>query len=292
MSKAAWLLFVTCLWAGPIDEARQALTDAAHNREGDLRRETALVLSLVPAKDPVVGLLTKLAADKDYQVRVAAVDTLGELNGKGYVDVVKSALRDPVPEVAFAAAKALYTLKDPAGIQALQSIYEGETKGRSNFFQKEIRDSWRRLKTPRSAFFFTLENGLGFVPVPGVGAGYNALMGILSDSEFSARAVSLLTVCATKGQTCNEMLGTAFNDDDWTVRAAAIHVVTSTNWTGMEGKIAGLMQDKKNKVRLRAAAGYLRLEEYRPTKRTPAMPVKKPSLGEPKAGYQLEHPNK
>jgi hypothetical protein len=270
MTKVCLLLFSACLWAGPIDDARQALTDAVHSREGDQRREAALDLSLVPAKDPVTALLDNLATDKDYQVRVAAIDTLGELNDKKRVGLVHAALADEVPEVAFAAAKALYAMKDPAGAQALQSIYEGETKGRSNYFQKEIRDSWRRLRTPRSAFFFALQNGLGFVPVPGVGAGYNALMGILSDSETSARAVSLLTVCTRKSHTCNEMLGTAFDDDDWTVRAAAVHVVTTENWAGMKSNIAGLIQDKKNKVRLRAAAGYLRMEEYRQS--TPRSP--------------------
>ena len=247
MNKVCLLLFSACLWAGPIGDARQAITDAAHNREADQRREAALDLSLVPAKDPVVGLL----------------DTLGEMNDKKRVGLVQAALADEVPEVAFAAAKALYALKDPAGAQALQSIYDGETKGRSNYFQKEMRDSWRRLRTPRSAFFFALQNGLGFIPVPGVGAGYNALMGILSDSETSARAVSLLTVCTKKSHTCSEMLGTAFDDDDWTVRAAAVHVVTTGNWTGMRSNVAVMIQDKKNKVRLRAAAGYLRMEEYR-----------------------------
>jgi HEAT repeats len=263
MSRVCLLLFSACLWAGPMDKARQAITDAAHNREGDQRREAALALSLAPAKDRVVALLDELITDKDYQVRVAAVDTLGELNDKSRVGLVKGALADEVPEVAFAAAKALYALKDPSGVQALQSIYEGETKGRSNYFQKEMRDSWRRLRTPRSAFFFAVQNGLGFVPVPGVGAGYNALMGILSDSETSARAVSLLTVCTRKSHTCSEMLGTAFDDDDWTVRAAAVHIVTTGNWRGMKSNIAGLIDDKKNKVRLRAAAGYLRMEEYR-----------------------------
>lgn len=279
MNKLCLLLFGACLWAGPIQEARQAITDGAHNREGDQRREAALALSLAPAKDPVVALLDKLATDKDYQVRVAAVDTMGELNDKNRIGLVKAALGDEVPEVAFAAAKALYAMKDPAGVEALESIYQGEIKGRSNFFQKEIRDSWRRLRTPRSAFFFAIQNGLGFVPVPGVGAGYNALMGILSDSETSARAVSLLTLCTTKNHACNEMLGTAFDDDDWTVRAAAIHIVTTGNWTGMKSNIAGLIQDRKDKVRLRAAAGYLRMEEYRqPTPRSPRR-VRKLSSG-------------
>jgi HEAT repeat protein len=266
MTKVCVLLFSACLWAGPMDEARQAITEAAQNKEGDSRREAALALSLVPAKDRVVALLDKLATDKDYQVRVAAIDTLGELNDRNRKALVKAALGDEVPEVAFAAAKALYAMKDPAGNQALESIYEGETKARSNYFQKEMRDSWRRLRTPRSAFFFAVQNGLGFVPVPGIGAGYNALMGILSDSEFTARAVSLLTVCTTNNPTCTEMMGTAFDDDDWAVRAAAIHVATTGNWTWKKSNIAALIQDKKTKVRLRAAAAYLRMEEYRPAK--------------------------
>ncbi len=210
--------------------------------------------------------------DKDYQVRVAAVDTLGELNDKKRLGLLKSALSDEVPEVAFAAAKALYNLKDPEGSQALLSIYEGETKARSNFFQKEIRDSLRRLKTPRSAFLFAVQHGVGFVPVPGVGAGFNALSSMLSDSEFSARAVSLLTVCTTNNKECREMLRTSFDDEDWTVRAAAIHIVTTGNHAPLKPEVASLIADKKTKVRLRAAAGYLRMEANRSLK---PMPLRK-----------------
>src|SRR3954447_17147407 len=116
MRKVCLFLFSACLWATTIHDARQLLTEAAHNKEGDLRREAALSLSLVAAKDPVAALLDHLVTDKDYQVRVAALDTLGELNDRSRVDLIKTALGDEVPEVAFAAAKALYALKDPAGI--------------------------------------------------------------------------------------------------------------------------------------------------------------------------------
>ena len=269
MSRLCLLLFSACVWAGPVDDARQALTSAAHNKEGDARREAALALSLVPAKDPAAALLDQLVKDNDYQVRLAAIDTLGELNDKSRVDLVKSALKDEVPEVAFAAAKALYNLKDPVGLQALFAVYEGDTKGRSGYFHKRMRDSWRRLQTPRSAFLFAVQNGVGFVPMPGVGAGYNALLGVLSDSQFSARAVSLLAVCKTKNGTCDEMLSTAFDDDDWTVRAAAVHIVTTGNFTAMKPKIVNLIADKKIKVRLTAAAGYLRMAANRPVKPSP-----------------------
>ena len=272
MGKVLLFLLAVGLWAAPVDDARRALTDAAHSKEGDQRREAALALSLVPAKDPAVALLNQLAKDKDYQVRVAAIDTLGDLNEKRRIDLIRSALKDDVPEVAFAAAKALFSMKDPAGPHALMSVYDGDVKGRSNFFQKEIRDSWRRLKTPRSALFFAVESGVGFVPVPGVGAGYSALSSILADSDFSARAVSLLTVCTRKSKNCDEMLGTAFEDEDWTVRAAAIHIVTAGNFVSLKPNVANLIADKKTKVRLRAAAAYLRMETSRAPK---SMPIRK-----------------
>jgi len=274
--KLLLLLFGFCLWASPIEDARKALTDAAHSKEGDVRREAALALSLVPVKDSTVALLDRLVMDKDYRVRVASVDTLGELNDRARVGLVKAALRDQVPEVAFAAAKALYHLKDPAGVEALLSVYEGETKARSNYFQKEIRDDLRRLKTPRSAFFFAVKNGVGFVPVPGVGAGYNALMGVLSDSEVSARAVSLITVCGGRNALCYGMLPSAFDDDDWTVRAAAIHIATAGDIIRLQPKVANLIQDKKTKVRLRAAAGYLTLQASRSAKPNALRPTRKP----------------
>lgn len=272
------VLLGVALRAAPVDDARKALREAAQNKEGDQRREAALALSLVPARDPVVSLLEVMLKDKDYQVRVAAVDTLGELNDRSRASLVRSALNDDVPEVAFAASKALFNLKEPDGIQALQSIYEGETKAKSSFFQKEMRDSWRRLKTPRSAFLFAVQSGVGFVPVPGIGAGYNALLGMLADSDFSARAVSLLTVCTAKNKTCDEMLRSSLTDEDWTVRAAGIHIVTTRNLTPLKPKIADLIQDKKNKVRLRAAAGYLRMEASRSAKPLPASPSKMPVL--------------
>jgi HEAT repeat protein len=260
MHRLYLLALAGCLSATPADDARKALTEGAHNKEGDQSRETALALSLVPAKDPAASLLEGLLTDKDYLVRVAAVDTLGELNDKTRVELLRTALEDDVPEVAFAAAKALFTLKDRAGLESLEAVYEGEMKAKSGFVKKEVMNSWRRLKTPRSAFFFVVQHGIGFVPLPGVGAGYNALLGMLSDADFSARAVSLMMVCKARNKTCDRLLSSSFSDEDWTVRAAAVHIVTTNNLSAMKPEIAALITDKKDKVRLRAAAGYLRME--------------------------------
>lgn len=274
MPRVYLVLLWGCLWAGPSDDARNALTEAAHAKEGDQRREAALALSLVPARDPAAALLEAMLTDKDYLVRVAAVDTLGELNDKSRVALLRTALGDDVPEVAFAAAKALFTMRDPAGLEALESVYAGEMKAKSGFVKKEMMNSWRRLKTPRSAFFFVVQRGIGFVPVPGIGAGYNAMLGMLSDAEFSARAVSLMMVCTERGKACDGMLAISFHDDDWTVRAAAVHIATTKNMVSLRPQVADLIADKKDKVRLRAAAGYLRMETNRAVK-APVRPLVK-----------------
>ena len=260
MSKVYLVFMFGCLWAGPADDARKVLADGAHSKEGDQRRETAVALSLIPAKDGSAALLEGLLTDKDYLVRVAAVDTLGELNDKSRVSLLRKALGDDVPEVTFAAAKALFTMKDAEGVFALESVYAGETKAKSGFMKKEMMNSWRRLKSPRSALFFVVEKGIGFVPVPGLGAGYNALSGMLTDADFSARAVSLLMVCTEKGKACDGLMASAFHDEDWTVRAAAVHIAATKGMTGLRPQMAALITDRKDKVRLRAAAGFLRME--------------------------------
>ncbi len=248
-----------CLWSAPIDDARKVLTDASRAKEGDQRRETAVALSLVASKDPVANLLEELVKDKDYQVRVAALNSMGELNDKTRIPLLKTALNDDVPEVAFAAAKALYGLKDPAGLDALEAVYGKDMKAKSGFFKKEMLDSFRQLKTPRSAFFFMMQHGVGFVPLPGVGAGYNAMIGMLTDADFSSRAVSLLVVCSDRGKACDEMLGSAFSDEDWSVRAAAVHLAATRNMPALRPKVEALLSDKKEKVRLRASAACVRM---------------------------------
>jgi HEAT repeat protein len=275
MKLALLLLPAFALLADNAGDARKVLTEGAHAKEGDQRRETAIAMSLISAKDSAASLIETMLTDKDYQVRVAATETLGEWNDAKRLPLLRNMMQDDVPEVAFAAAKALYGMKQPEGRDALQAVYEGDMKAKSNFFKKEMMNSWRRLKTPKSALLFTVSRGIGFVPVPGIGAGYNAMVGMLGDAEFSVRAVSLLLTCEEKSKVCDEMLAASFADEDWTVRAAGIHLAATKNLRPLEPSLVTLLADKKDKVRLRAAAGILRLEARRPVRATAA---KKPML--------------
>jgi HEAT repeat protein len=60
-------------------------------------------------------------------------------------------------------------------------------------------------------------------------------------------------------------LNDALTDKDWSVRAAAVHAIALRNDPASEPSLVPLFEDKKEAVRVRAAAGYLRLESIQAT---------------------------
>jgi HEAT repeat protein len=58
------------------------------------------------------------------------------------------------------------------------------------------------------------------------------------------------------------------SDKEWSVRAAAIHLVAIHPFPEFREKLIPLLDDKKDPVRERAAAAYIRLQHE--TKKVPA----------------------
>ena len=139
--------------------------------------------------------------------------------------LLKKALEDPVPEVDFAAAKVLYQLQDPDGVQFLLAVVSGESKASSSFLSKEKRGALRMLHTPTQLFTTIAIGAAGFAPVPGLGFGLSSAQGILSDPDSSARAASLLLIGSSRDPTLADAVESALSDKEWSVRAAAVHPV-------------------------------------------------------------------
>jgi HEAT repeat protein len=256
------------------------LTNALADKNPDTRVQAVQSLGLVGAREPYIHSLTAMLDDKDVQVRVATVTSLVDLKNKGTIPALKKALADDVPEVSFAASKALFTLKDPDGKEALVSVVSGELKTSSGFITKQKRDALRMLQTPKPLMMFAIKTGVGFAPVPGLGEGISSLQGILSDPGISGRAAAALLLAGEKDPQVLAALVDALQDKDGTVRAAACHAIALRNDKSLEKDLIPLLDDKKPAVKLRAAAGYLRLESLpapvrRPASRT-ATPAKKP----------------
>jgi HEAT repeat protein len=245
-----------------VQKCRTILSDAANDHNPDVRKGAAEALSLVGVKDVAVELLPPLLDDHDVTVRVAAVNTLGDLkeNKTFVIPLLKKALADPVPEVDFSAAKVLYQLHDPEGAEFLLEVVNKESKASSSYVTKEKRTALRMLHTPQKLFMTLAISAAGFAPVPGLGFGLSSAQGILSDPDSSARAASLLLVGNSTDPGLADVVSAALLDKEWSVRAAAAHVVGVHPFPALRVSLPSLLADKKEAVQVRAAAAYIRLQ--------------------------------
>jgi HEAT repeat protein len=230
------------------------------DKNPDTRVQAVQAMGLIGVHEPYISTLVGMLDDKDVQVRVATVQSLVDLKNKDTVPALKRALGDVVPEVSFAAAKALYVLKDPDGEDALISVLSRELKTSTTFVTKQIRDSLRMLQTPKPLVMFAIKTGVGFAPVPGLGEGISSLQGILADPSMSGRAATALLLASDKDPRVLAALIDALQDKEGSVRAAACHAIALRNDRRLEKDLIPMLDDKKPAVRLRAAAGYLRLQ--------------------------------
>ena len=239
-------------------KARTILQEGYADKNPDTRRDVAAAIGLIGAREKVVSGLEQILKDPDYQVRAAAVGALADLRDKSTVPLLEQALRDSVPEVAFPAARALWALKEQSGREALLAIYQKQEKGSSNALTSTWRKTRRQLKTPRSALMFGMQQGMGFVPVPGLGMGYSAVESMVSDPTFSVRATAFLMLSSQADEGVVALAHTGLIDDDWSVRAVSIQILAMQGKPSDGAAVARLFDDKKQKVRFRAAAAYLR----------------------------------
>ena len=241
-------------------QSKDILESALQDKNPDTRKQAAVALSLVGSSEPYATELESLLDDKDVQVRLAAISSLTEIKNRRTIAALRKALNDDVPEVSFAAARALWALKDPEGKKALLAIVSGESKTASNYFAQQKRDALRMLHTPKTMFFFAVRTGAGFAPVPGLGQGISSMQALLSDPSVSGRATAILLLEREKDPQTLDALKDALQDKEWSVRAAAVHALVLQDKPAVQSDIAPLLDDKSEPVRLRAAAGYLRLE--------------------------------
>jgi HEAT repeat protein len=265
-SVTAAVLMATALVvmpATPADElvtkADAVLNEALASRNPDTRKQAVAAMSLAASREPYLSQLVHMLEDKDVEVRLATITSLSEVHNRTARTTLRRALEDDVPEVSFAAAKALWALRDPAGKNALLAILEGENKTSSGFLSRQKRDALRMMHTPRTALLFAARQGAAFAPIPGLGSGISSMQAILTDPAVSGRAAAALLLGQQNDTAVLDALREALKEKDASLRAAAVHVLALRNRADAKADIAPLLADEKEAVRVRAAAALIRL---------------------------------
>ena len=264
--------------------ARNILDEALIARNPDTRKEAVRALGLIGPREPYLGRLLVMLKDRDVEVRIAAIASLQDLQDKDTLPALRVALQDPVPEVGFAAAKALWAMDDPDGREAMLAVLGGERESSSGYFTRQGRSAMRMFYTPKAVLPYLMGRGIGFAHVAGLGLGVASLEGLLSDPNISGRATAALLLSTDHDPKVLLALRQALADKDKSVRAAAVYVMALRNDPALEDELVPFLGDKADMVQLRAAAGCLRLELIRqsePVIAPAATPKKRPRQHHP-----------
>ncbi len=252
------------------ERAHLILDDALKARNPDTRKLAVQAMSLIGAREPYVSEIKAMLHDDDVQVRVAAIASLLDLRDQNTVSNLREALSDPVPEVSFAAAKALTTLGDDKGRNVLLAVLSGQRDASSGYFTTQGRSALRMFYTPKAVIPYLVGRGVGLAHVAGLGLGIASLEGLLADQNIPGRAAAALMLSNDPDPRVLLAMRQALADNDETVRAAAVHAIALRDDPALEVELRPFLDDKAKAVRMRAAAACLRLELIQPPPPQPA----------------------
>ena len=241
-----------------VQKAKDLLLKGVASGNPDTRSLAVMSASLIGDRSEVLTkLYSMLETDKDVPTRITIISTLGSFNNPAVIPNLQKALKDPVPEVDLAAALALWGLKQPDGKAFLLDALEGKQKTSSSFMSSEKRSLVRMTHTPTTTFLGIVANQFA---LPGLGSGMESAVGLSADPASMASSSVIFALAKDKTDpTIWTALVAAMQDKEWATRAAAVHVVAMHNDPSLMDKFVPLMDDKKEQVSFRAAAGYLRL---------------------------------
>jgi HEAT repeat protein len=241
-----------------VQKAKDILLKGVASGNPDTRSLAVMSASLIGDRSEVLTkLYSMLETDKDVPTRITIISTLGSFNNPAVVPSLQKALKDPVPEVDLAAALALWGLKQPDGKAFLLDVLSGNQKTTSSFMSSQKRSLVRMTHTPTTTFLGIVANQFA---LPGLGSGMESAVGLSADPASMASSSVIFSLAKDKKDPAIwDALVKALGDKEWATRAAAIHVVAMHDDPALISNLLPLMDDKKEQVSFRAAAGYLRL---------------------------------
>ena len=246
--------------ANTTERAHLILEAALKARNPDTRKVAVQALGLIGPREPYLSELRTMLLDDDVQVRVAVVGSVLDLKDKDTVSTLREAMGDRVPEVSFAAARALTSLGDTKGRDVLIAVLAGEHDASTGYFTAQGRGALRMFYTPKAMLPYLLGRGIGLAHVAGLGLGVASLEGLLSDPNISGRAAAALLLSTDPDPRVLIALRSALTDADDSVRAAAVHAIALRGDRTLEADLLPFLDDGAASVRTRAAAACLRLE--------------------------------
>jgi len=249
--------------AQPAVTSWNVLHEGLGEKNPDKRRQAVTAIGSIGLETEAIKLIEQsLHADSDYVVRQTAAATLGQMRSKQSVGALKAALDDDYPEVAFAAARSLWSMGDHTGEDLIEEVLTGERKDSSSYATGAKRDANQKLHSPKALAVIGFKEASGALLGP-FNLGIVAAEQALRDGSASGRTMSatmLSQACgADEFQTLTTTLG---KEKNWAVRAAVARALGQCGNKDAIPKLEMQLSDSHEAVRYMAAAAIVRLNRH------------------------------
>jgi HEAT repeat protein/beta-lactamase regulating signal transducer with metallopeptidase domain len=186
----------------------------------------------------VVRSLAAALSDTDFEVRIAAAETLGRLESKEAVPPLMKALTDAAWEVRAAAAEALGNIRDKRAVGALISALGDE--------------DWHvRLNAIEALGEISDQKAI------------NPLAEALKDTNHSIRLAAVEALSNMEDRHALRPLCEALGDEDWRIRSDAAQALGELEDNGAVDPLISLLKDTNWEVRRNAAEALGDIAEFR-----------------------------
>ena len=205
--------------------------------------------------------------DEDPVVRQTAAAALGEMKSTQSIPALQKALDDASGQVAFQAAKSLWTLGDRTCKSTLEGVLTGQLKDSAGFVEGAMRDAKAKLHSPRALAWMGFKEASGALLGP-FSLGVNAAQEMLKDGGSPGRAYAATLLAQDCDARAHQLLEWTLKEDkNAAVKAAAARGLGACGDRKSIPILEQHLADSQDAVRDMAAAAIVKLS-LNPAKET------------------------
>lgn len=239
------------------EDAWELLSGAVNDeKHTEIRIQGLAALGTMGSNARSTRMIVDEFADKDVDVRTAAVLAAGQTRDKRLAPPLRRMLEDKEPQVVFTAASTLWKMGDHAGEAVLLAVVNGERKASAGLVHGSMHQANEEMHDPAALAKLGAMEGASMLLGP-FGFGITAYEYVKKNGGDSARVSAVEEIAQSRTPVVRKTLQEALADKDAAVRTAAAKAMRSYHDQDAAQALALLFTDPKKPVQLSGAAAYL-----------------------------------
>lgn len=242
----------------------------AGSQSENLHKRTDVIAALASMQGDAhaVRLLEVALDDKHSEVRRIAASSLGDMDAREAIPHLRQATNDKDAGVSFAAAEALWKMRDQDGATIFYAVLLGNRQVAKGFVSSNLNGMWQELHDPMALANIGIGEASGALLGP-FAEGITIARELAKDRSAPARALSATLLGEYPNVDAKKILEDTLDDKNIAVCAAVAKALGGFDDQSLIPELALLLSEKGtpvikpvDAVRFMAAAAIIRLHDH------------------------------